>query len=255
VRSSVADELGGDGVITVSNSMIYEQGDASRLVFDDGGNNRNGVDPLLSPDLDLYGGKYNIPIAAAFADSPAVDYLSSLNLTTDGRNFLRGISRDGAAHAKLFDIGAFEFDPNTQAETLGLISSSAPVSVLKASGYSNGAGARFAATKIGDTAVYYNPIQTDGNYDVVVRFAKGPDEGIVQLEWSSTRNFSSDVHAIGTPQDLYASSSAFFSRDYNVVLPFDPDDSQFFRFRVTGKNKSSTGFAVLLDYMNLVYKG
>jgi hypothetical protein len=250
--SASSSDLAGDGVITVSNSMIYEGGNTAALFFNDGGGNTNGVDPQIDPDADNFGGAFDLPTCAPSANSPAVDYLASSSLTVDERNYPRGISRDGAPHAKLYDIGAVEFDPNTQAETLGLLSSSKTVSVVTGSGYSDGAGANLAATAVGDNAVYYIPVIGDENYDVKVRFATGSNEGIVQLEWSSDITFKTGVNKIGPAVDLYAKTAGFLSKDYNVSLLFDPDDNQYYRFIVTGKNSASSSFAVKLDYVNLV---
>jgi hypothetical protein len=259
-------EIAGNGSnVVVSNSMVWQGGDTSIAppVVDAGGN-AFGVNPLLdigdSPAFDGStgvvhdGGPFDLGGCNLDPSSPARDYLASLSVSVDERGFPRGISSDGKPHSKLFDLGAIEFDPHIQAETMSVVSSTATVAVVTGSGFSNGKGAQLPATKTGDNVVYYIPIAQEATYDVKVNFATGANEGTVQLEWSTDPTFKTGVSSIGGPVDLYAKTAGFLLKDYKVNLPLDDGDQNCFRFRLTGKNKSSSGYSVGLDYVDTIFE-
>lgn len=244
--------------VTESNSII--QASIWGVTVVDGGNNMNGAAALgpYQPSNQIFalGGVYPLQILMPPANSPAIDYLGSLSPAADERGFLRGVSVKG--NGKPFDIGAVEFDPNTQAETMGIISKSAPVVLVSGSSYSNGKGAELQAAAIGDNVVYFDPtITAAGNYQHTVRFATGQNEGIVQLEWSSNEpglpacfQPGASVVAIGVPTNLYAKTAGFTTVQFPGTNSEDNDVTNCLRFRVTGKDRNSTGYAVYIDFIN-----
>jgi hypothetical protein len=248
-----------DGVITVSNSDIF----ANTGEYNDGGGNTMlmGKDPLLGVDLVRIGGVYRLPLFALDPSSPCVDPAGTVGTpgqAADERGLQRGVSHDGQSHSNLFDVGAFEFDPNTQVETLPFIKSQGTVVQLSGSsgtGYSNGRGIELQATKAGDFVTYFLPsiVIDDGTYNFIARYATGTAEGTVQLEVSSTPTFSTgSVTAVGGPVDLWSKSAGFLVKNYNVSIFLNAPT--YVRFRVTGKNSKSTGFKLDLDHVNAIVR-
>jgi predicted outer membrane repeat protein len=243
-----------DGNITVSNSDIF--GNAGALYADGGGNSHMGQDPQTPEELTRLGGVYRLPLCLLPATSPVIDVLSTLNPAVDERGFTRGVSKtSGLTGTKLFDIGAYEFDPNTETETMVVVGNSGTLTTVSSSTYSAGKVLELEATKSGDYAAFYLPsIIVDGvaNYNFVAGFATGTKEGIVQLEMSTDRTFKTGVVAIGSPLDLYAKSAGVLKKNYNVSKAIDSDNPTYVRLRVTGKNTSSGGYAVYSDYVNAI---
>jgi hypothetical protein len=139
-----------------------------------------------------------MPAVVLPASSPAIDFLGSLNLTTDQRGFPRSVN---TGHSNTVDIGAFEYDPNTQAETLANAGSSASVAVVSGTGYSNGKGLELKATKVNDYVLLLNPTITaqsgSGTYALSGRFATGPGEGQVQLQYNTNTQLCTEAGALG----------------------------------------------------------
>lgn len=243
-----------DGNIIVSNSDIF--GNAGALYGDGGGNSHMGQDPQAPAELTKLGGLYRLPVCLLLPTSPVIDVLSSLSPAVDERGFARGVSKTtGLPGANLFDMGAYELDPNTETETLVTVGSSGTLATATGSSYSAGKIFQLKATKTGDFAAFYLPsivIDGVGNYNFLAGFATGSNEGIVQLETSTDPTFRTNVTAIGSPVDLYAKTTGFSKKNYNVSRPLDSDNTNYIRLRVTGKNSASTGFAVYSDYVNAV---
>src|ERR1017187_2487857 len=231
-----------------------------------GGNNKNGyaaLGPYAADNSGPLGGVYPLPVIVPPRTSLAIDYLGSLSPTTDERGFLRGGNVNGNSK-KTFDIGAVEYEPNTQAETMQSNSHSVSLVVVSGSGYSNGKGAELQAKAIGDNVIYYDATVTyAANYQYVARFATGPSEGLVQLEWSTNipgvatcfgksqdGKTSAPITAIGIPTELYSKTAGFITVNYPGTYAEVDDYENCLRFRVTGRNKSSSGYAVYIDYIN-----
>ncbi len=241
-----------DGNIVVSNSDIF--GNAGAQYVDGGGNGHMGQNPQAPEELTRLGGLYRLPVCLLAPTSPVIDVLSSLNPAVDERGFTRGVNKTtGLTGASLFDMGAYELDPNTETETLVSVGSSGTSATATGSSYSAGKIFQLKATKAGDFAAFYLPsIIVDGvaNYNFIAGFATGSNEGIVQLETSTDPTFKTNVTAIGSPVDLYARATGFVRKNYNVSRPLDSDNANYIRLRVTGKNSASSGFAVYSDYVN-----
>jgi hypothetical protein len=266
-----------DGDNTVSNSIIYQFGNngspapgSPAVNFGDGGGNSMFRNPGLDYKDQVYsdGGPFFLPVmlfdpvCLATNNCLAIDYLSTLSPSTDERGFPRGVSRDGAVHSKQFDIGALEYDPNTQAETLNVANHSGTVVTVNSSSYSNGHGADLEATGTGAFVTYAMPIPYEGTYHVTVRFATGPNEGIVQLASSTDSTFATGLTVLapsagGSTVNLFAATAGFVNVTYKT--PVNVDGSIFYQFKVTGKDTRSkavsgdptkTGFNVYLDWVD-----
>jgi len=255
---NLADYSGGNGNPKETNSMIMAT-DGSPIV--DGGNNYNGQDPgfgtpVFIQELASGGGVYPLSIQALSAGSPAIDKITTLNLTSDERGFQRPVNGRS-------DIGAFEYDPNTQAEELQIISTSTnpkgTVAIVSNTTYSNGKAAELESTGTGTNSyvVYYGvPCDADGFYNYLVNYATGPNEGKVQLQVSTDPTFKTFTN-VGGNLDLYAKTPGFYQKGGYLAnastLDRDCDDNLYFRFFVTGHNASSSGYNVYVDYINPVF--
>jgi hypothetical protein len=255
-------DLFSEGILEESNSMIKTF--VAGTVVDEG-NNFNGEDPGFgSVEANnaptAYGGVYPLPVLMLSKGSPAIDRLTSLNgLTVDERGFFRPVNGK-------YDLGAFEYDPNTQGETLQVMATSnASASIVSGSncpGCSNGEGLLLKSTSTSGTnsyAEYYeltSPANSDGFYDIVVNYATGPTEGTVQLQMStndSSCNFNG-YQNVGGPLNLNATKDGFLKSggyDYKVSLDLDSDCNYYFRFNLLSKSTAPNG--VLVDYINLVF--
>jgi predicted outer membrane repeat protein len=247
-----------DGNITVSNSDILGNTQPG-VLYRDGGGNHMGLDPQASIDLTSLGGLFRLPVSVLPAGSPVLDVLSTLSPGVDERGFTRGVSKTtGLTGSNLFDIGAFEFDPNTETETMVLVGSSGNHTTANGSTFSAGKTFELQATKAGNFAAFFLPTIIEDaqppceclNYNFVAGFATGPTEGIVQLETSIDSTFKTGVVAIGSPVDLYAKTAGTLKKNYNVSIPLSDNNSNYVRLRVTGKNSKSSGYAVYSDYIN-----
>jgi hypothetical protein len=257
------DDVDSDSSLKVSHSMIQTVGSAT---FVDEGNNFNGQDPgfgslefFIQPQA--FGGAYPLPVLALSAGSPAIDKLTSLNgVTVDERGFLRPVNGK-------FDIGAFEFDPNTQAEELQLLAiSNATATVVSGNtncpGCSNGQGLLLTSTSKTATnsfAEYYDlttPAGADGFYDIIVNYATGPKEGTVQFQLAMVDSACNFVkyENIGGPLNLNAKTDGFLAKggfDYKVSIDLDSDCNYSYRFNLLSDD--TTNNEVLVDYINLKF--
>ncbi len=243
-----------DATPVVTNSDILLNSGA--LYTNGGGNSHMGQDPQLDYDLIKLGGLYRVPLCQMEKTSPILDVLSTLSPAVDARGFVRGVSKTtGLTGSTLFDMGAMEYDPNTETESMVAVRSSGTTGTATGSSYSGGKIYQLKATKAGDYATFFLASQlVDGapNYNFVAGFVLGPNEGMVQLEISQDRTFATGVTAIGSRVDLYSSSTRTYVRNYNVGIPLDGDNQYYIRLRVTGKNSASTGYAVYSDYVNAI---
>jgi hypothetical protein len=87
------------------------------------------------------------------------------------------------------------------------------------------------------------PVAKTGTYHVRVGIQTKPNKGIFQLAVNGMN--------IGQPQDEYASTVTYDVRDLGTVS-FSAAGNYGFKFTVTGKNPSSTGFTLGFDYIELV---
>ncbi len=107
---------------------------------------------------------------------------------------------------------------------------------------SGGEGLLLKATEIGDYVTCQVKVPVPGTYDLKVGLKKGKQYGIVQLSIN-------DVN-YGSPQDTYSSAIDYEVVDFGRLVLTQPGENTF-RFLVTGRNPSSTGYQVVLDYIDL----
>jgi hypothetical protein len=109
-------------------------------------------------------------------------------------------------------------------------------------GYSAARGTILEANAAGDSVTYSMYVPQARTYNVRVGVKKLNNRGIWQLESNGIPH--------GAPVDGFAAAAAFTEAEIGAVT-FTTAGVKSFRFRVTGKNPSSTGFWVALDYVRL----
>jgi len=129
-----------------------------------------------------------------------------------------------------------------ESEALRVQERSAGYRILSDPGASGGAYALLKATGPGDFVTYSVPIVVAGTYDVKVGIQTRNNRGIFQLAIDGVNQ--------GTPQDEYSSTIGFEVRDLGTVT-FTSGGNHTFRFVVTGRNPSSSGYALAFDYIDL----
>jgi len=192
--------------------------------------------------------------------SPAIDFgpadgsgCSALEgqPTADQRNY--GCPKNGSGGPiAIADVGAYEYDPaptifESENEPV-MAKSSDTYTVVSNASYSNGKGVNLAANANGDFVTFPVGVVIDGTYNVKVRVKKGSNEGIFQLSRSATINGT--YTPIGSPQDLFASTSSWVELNLSSTVAL-PQGQTFFKFTVTGKNLSSAGRQLFIDYVKL----
>ena len=182
------------------------------------------------------------------AGSPAVNYGTPISGITDG---YVGAAPDAGAYEYggtdwVAGAGATPPGPTTvllETESLTIAASSGdPASNFNDAALSNGAGSTYDANASGDYVTYSGNVPTAGTYTVYVRVRKWDSRGIFQLQIDGTNQ--------GTAYDGY--SATLDHQEVNLGAKTLTAGSHQFRFNVTGKNATSTGYRVVLDYIKLV---
>ncbi|NOU88542.1 family 1 glycosylhydrolase [Paenibacillus sp. LMG 31460] len=107
---------------------------------------------------------------------------------------------------------------------------------------SGSAGDKLNANGAGDYVTYTVNIPLPGTYDIKVRSKPFSDRGIYQL--------SIDAVNFGSQQDEYQASTVYVEKDLGNYY-FSTAGNKQFKFQVFGKNASSSGYTLLLDYVKL----
>jgi hypothetical protein len=255
---------------SVTNSLLSNAGGAD-FVNDASKNNLLGVDPQFvdaGSGLNGAGGPFNIPVHRIGPGSPALDHILSLNLAQDQRGFPRGIGPGGTTVPK-FDIGAYEFDPNIQTETLVVLTSNVENRVIPDTNFSNGSGTDLRAGAPNDFVTFAVVAPEDAFYEPHVRVRTGMNGGKFQIFWSDLPNFpmancpglasthvpgQCHVEPVGPQIDLFATTPGYI----DITLPYDFPfirGINYFQFKVITKTHggTGTGYRVFLDYFNLKF--
>jgi hypothetical protein len=108
---------------------------------------------------------------------------------------------------------------------------------------SGGAGTYFNANAVGNYITYTLPVPAAGTYRVRIGIQTKPNKGRFQLAINGLN--------IGQQQDEYYPSATYGVRDLGLVS-FSVGGNYAFKFTVTGKNASSSGYTLAFDYIELV---
>ncbi len=196
-------------------------------------------------ELDDWGGLFpTYPLARG---SVAIDRANG-SAISDQRDFFRPTDGNGDGNSAR-DLGAYEHDPNGQTETARLMAKSSDThATFSNSAYSNGRGSRLESNAAGDFVTYAMPVTSPGTYAVKVRIERGANRGRFQVAYQD--DTTGAFVDLGTVKDGYAASSSMTELTIgNVSYSFE--GMKQFRFRVAGRNSSSTGYRMYFDYIKL----
>ncbi len=160
---------------------------------------------------------------------------------------------NNVATAQLDEIDLFPSDPSAQSlvyetENLTVANSSGDTHrIVAATQFSNGEGTILDATAAGDYVTYVVPAVAAGSYNVRVGIKKIDTRGIVQMAIGTSTITPVNV---GSAQDQYAASENYTEVNLGTWTPGTSSD-KWFRFTVTGKNASSSGYTMCFDYIKL----
>ena len=137
----------------------------------------------------------------------------------------------------------------TEGESATIQSVSGPMPILNPdSGLSGGYGSKFLATTPNSDKVYYSfAVPEARTYDVRVRYKKLNDRGTYQIAlWNGSVYVN-----MGSPVDMYSSTAAYVEADLGNFT-ITSTDYHYIKFSLTGKNASSSGYALFFDYIKLI---
>ncbi len=138
-----------------------------------------------------------------------------------------------------------------EAENLGVTWTPAAdtTRIVADSRYSNGQAVILDGQAVGDVIQFTVSGLGSASYDVRIGVKKAASRGIVQLAIGSPTITPANV---GSPQDEYAASDTYgIEQDLGIWKPGSTSD-KLFRFTITGKNASSSGYNFALDYIKLI---
>lgn len=141
-----------------------------------------------------------------------------------------------------------------QAENLPVtaISAGDSTSITTNTSFSAGKARLFSAGATNDFMTLKLTIPYRGEYNVRVGVRKDNTSGQFQL---ATAPVAGGTFAnLGSKQDLYASTASYTELSV-ATTTFASAGDYYFRFTVAGKNSSSTGFGLALDYLRLTPTG
>jgi len=141
----------------------------------------------------------------------------------------------------LFDYITLNLSTRLEAEALSA-RANARLYTLSDQNLSGGTGVVLVATGTGQYVTYTVNIPVAGTYHVKVGVRTADNCGMFQLAVNGRDQ--------GLPQDEYSAVSGYAVLDLGSISFTNPGNKSF-RFTVTGKNASSLGYQLSLDYINL----
>ncbi len=143
---------------------------------------------------------------------------------------------------KLWNAGRFETEGLQQSATAGIA-----LTVNADSNMSGGAGMNLASAAVGNQMTFVIPYVEAGSYDVKIGVKKYNSRGIVQLAIAGSNG---TYYNLGSAQDCYAATATYSTIDLGTWSP-GSNSAKSFKFTVTGKNASSTGYSEMIDFITL----
>ena len=136
-----------------------------------------------------------------------------------------------------------------EAEALSVAQSSGDTyRIITDTRLSGGEAGILDSNAVGDYLIYTVPNVQAGIYNVKVGVKKFPARGIVQLFIQPAGGGGGSN--VGSAQDQYAATDTFTEVDLGTWTP-GSNGNKWFKFSVTGKNASSTGYSMCFDYIKL----
>ncbi len=115
--------------------------------------------------------------------------------------------------------------------------------------FSAGNGSFFDATTAGQYVTFTVPNILAGVYNVKIGMKDWNNKGTFQLAISRYDQQSTPTN-VGSPVDEYTANETYTEVNLGSWAPGSTSDKAF-RFTVTGKNASSTGYGIAIDYITL----
>jgi hypothetical protein len=209
--------------------------------------NAVGVTPAqlkLGPLLDMGGWYGSTPVRPLLKGSAAIDYTSQ-TFSADQRNIqAQDGNNDGSVR---MDVGAHEANLIWENEIGGYVDYSDVPEIDATTGYSGFGGLVLHSDATNDYITVPMYFAESGTYSVEIRAKRTSDGGRFRLGTSTT---TSGFTEFGTTVDLYSSSTNFTTvslgtRSFNA-------GTYYFRYRVTGKALSSSGYQLYPDYIKVI---
>ena len=116
--------------------------------------------------------------------------------------------------------------------------------------FSAGAGTFFDSTAVNQYVTYDVPNIAAGTYNVRIGIKKWNNKGLWQLAISRMDQQGSPTN-VGSPSDEYDPNEVFTEINLGNWTAGSTSDKAF-RFMVTGKNASSSGYGLAFDYIKLI---
>jgi hypothetical protein len=186
----------------------------------------------------------NIP-ADTFTTSWAVNIPSVVGANTAWAGFTAGTGGSTATQ----EIVSWAFTPGTpagtkyEAENLSF-SGSPNARVFAWSGFSGGNGVISDGTAVGAYLQFTVSVAQAGTYDVRFATKQFPSRAIVRVAVNGSN--------IGAAQDEYNANGAGVFKEYDLGhTTFSTPGNYTFKFPATGHNASSSGYTVVVDYIEL----
>jgi hypothetical protein len=149
----------------------------------------------------------------------------------------------------------FELVPLTtvfEAETLTVAAQTSGITYRTAAdpSFSGGAGSYFDATAANQYVTFDVPNIVAGTYDVRIGVKTWNNKGQFQCAISRLDNLGGPTN-VGPVIDEYSLNTVYTEFDLGNWSPATTSDKGF-RFMVTGKNTSSSGYGIDIDYIKMV---
>ncbi len=178
------------------------------------------------------------------------DATEVLTLTAGSNTIKYSYDTGDGGHVNLDYIQVKPTSIRSEAESLTVAASNAgTVSTFADAKLSGGNGSTIAATGTTSYVTYSVNVPEARTYDIKVRVKNTSANGIFQCAIAPTTGGTYINH--GAAIDEYSSAASYSMVDIGQVT-FGTSGTKAFRFSVTGKNASSSGYALSFDYLFLV---
>ena len=179
------------------------------------------------------------------------DETETLTLNSGSNTIKYSYDSGDTAHVNLDYIAVTSAPLRSEAESLTVAASSGgTVTTLVDTKLSGGNGSILNATAAAAQVTYSVSVPEARTYDVKVRVKNSSANGIFQCAIAPTTGGTYINH--GPTVDEYSASAGYSLVDIGQVTFGSASTTKAFRFTVTGKNASSSGFAIDFDYLLLI---
>jgi len=182
---------------------------------------------------DTFTNSWNINIPSAVgANTAYVGFTAGTGGATATQDILSWTFTSGAAAVTKYEAEKLTFSGSPNAR------------VFAWSGFSGGSGVISDGTAVGAYLQFTVNVAQPGTYDVRFATKQFPSRAIVQLSVNGVN--------VGAAQDEYNSNTGGVFKEYDLgTTAFSAAGNYTFKFTATGKNASSSGYTVVVDYISL----